>query len=217
MIYKSTKTFYNLPCSHQQYQDADASGIPGTGQCAQTHGYSRSFHFEFSCTSPDAYGWVVGFSSLKKVDAWLKYMFDHTSLWEAGDPRLTDVKRMNGQISPSPYRMRILPSGVSMEQTSLFVALHVNPYILNQTADRCWVSKIEVRENDKNSGILEMTRADAINMRSSLASAYNVQPNLLSDEHTFPRRDEWPSISPADLDRRINQGVNFLLPATLAQ
>lgn len=189
MIFKSTKTFYNLPCSHQQWQDADESGNAGTGQCAQTHGYSRSFAFEFCCNEVDDYGWVIGFGSLKKVKNWLEYMFDHTSLWEASDPRIDEVVDANDALSIPMYNMRILPSGVSMEQTALFVSSYMNPYIYEITGGRCWISKLEVRENDKNSGILEMTEDDAKKMIK----------NIGFQTTRFPKLTRYEMIEPKDL------------------
>lgn len=196
MIFKSTKSFYNLPCSHQQWMDADESGKPGTGQCAQTHGYSREIHFEFSCTEVDDYGWVVGFSSLKKVKAWLEFLFDHTSLWEAGDPRIETIKQLNESLGIPAYNMRILPTGVSMEQTALFLAIHLNPYILNETDGRCWISKLQVRENDKNSGILEMSKEDALKMET-----YHKVNNM----EYFPMKTEYDYIKPKELINEIFQ------------
>lgn len=171
MLFKSTKTFNNLPCSHQQWQDSDDSGVFGTGHCAQTHGYSRSVSFEFSCTEVDDYGWVVGFGSLKPVKRWLEFMFDHTSLWEASDPRLSEVIEFNDSLFTPAYNIRVMPTGVSMEQTALFVAMNVNPYILSETGNRCWISRVEVRENDKNSGILEMDLADALKMNEVMSAS----------------------------------------------
>lgn len=162
MIFKSTKSYFNFPCSHQQWMDYDYTGEPGTGQCAQTHGYSREFHFEFTSTEPDAYGWVVGFGHLKEIKRWLDFMFDHTSLWEAGDPRIEKVKAINKEMTPNLYNMRILPSGVSMEQTALFMLIHLQKFIVDLTDERCWISKLEVRENEKNSGIIEHSMIDAI-------------------------------------------------------
>lgn len=196
MIFKSTKSFYNLPCSHQQWMDACEGGEPGTGQCAQTHGYSREIHFEFSAKEVDDYGWVVGFSSLKKVKKWLEFLFDHTSLWEAGDPRVQKVKELNQQMEIPMYNMRIFPTGVSMEQTSLFLALFLNPYIMKETNNRCWISKIEVRENDKNSGLLEMTEEDTIQFQKYF------------DKHFtdyFPEDVEYQYMPPKELIKEINQ------------
>ena len=187
MIFKSTKSYYNLPCSHQQHFDSDESGKPGTGVCATTHGYSREFHFEFSSETVDDNGWVIGFGDLKPLKKWLDFMFDHTSLFEANDPRLKSVTKFNEENDL--FNLRVLPSGVSMEQTSLFVSIIANHYILDITEGRCWVSKLEVKENDKNSGILELDKMDAINMRE-----YQRQGNF---PH-FPMMKRYKYIAPKE-------------------
>jgi len=192
MIFKSTKTYYNLPCSHQQWKDTDDSCVVGSGQCSKTHGYSRSFSFEFSCNELDDYGWVVGFGSLKPIKKWLEYMFDHTSLFEASDPRIKDVLAFNETLDIPLYNIRVLPSGVSMEQTALFVASYLNPYILDVTDGRCWISRLEVRENDKNSGILEMDYIDAQAMK-----------DCLGNRERLPKETVYEYISPKQLVERF--------------
>lgn len=162
MKFKTTKSYRNLPCSHQQWQDADQSQVYGSGQCAKTHGYSREVHLEFTANELDDYGWVVGFGSLKPVKSWLEWLFDHTALWEAGDPRIHEIIKFNESLEIPIYNLRVLPTGVSMEQTALFLSVYLNPYILETTGNRCWISKLEVRENDKNSGIIEFTYEDAL-------------------------------------------------------
>lgn len=196
MLFKSTKSFYNLPCSHQQWQDTDQSGVFGTGHCARTHGYSREVHFEFSANEVDEYGWVVGFSSLKPIKQWLEWLFDHTSLWEASDPRIEHIKNINNSLDIPIYNLRILPSGVSMEQSALFIALFTVPFINEATNGRCWISKIEVKENDKNSGILEITKD----------TAFKIQ-NYFNKEINDPlsRKAEYDYIPPKELIMKILQ------------
>jgi 6-pyruvoyltetrahydropterin/6-carboxytetrahydropterin synthase len=176
--------------------DSDSSCKPGTGQCAKTHGYSRSVHFEFSATEVDDYGWVVGFSSLKPVKAWLEWLFDHTSLWEAGDPRLQQVLEFNKSLDIPIYNIRALPSGVSMEQSVLFIAMHLQNYILTTTNERCWISRLEVRENDKNSGIIEFSNADAMQLQRY------AQKNELE---YFPTQEVYEYIAPRNLIDKIRK------------
>lgn len=194
MIFKSTKSYYNMPCSHQQWKDADQSGIPGTGECAKTHGYSREVHFEFTATEVDEYGWVVGFGALKPVKDWLTWLFDHTSLWEASDPRLEKVIEFNKTLDFPVNNIRVLPFGVSMEQSSFFIALFVVPFILKETNNRCWVSKIEVRENDKNSAILELTKEDAFKIQDYFSR--EIKDHL-------SRKEIYEYIPPHDIIRQI--------------
>ena len=196
MIFKSTKIYRNLPCSHQQYKSADESGIAGTGICAQTHGYSREFHFEFECESVDDYGWVIDFGSLSPLKNWLNFMFDHTSLWEPSDPRINDVIAQNETSPIKIFNLRILPFGVSMEQTSLFVSIIVNHYIMNVTNGRCWISKLEVRENDKNSGILELTKDNAISMIQYHNDNYGTE--------SFPRHETYKYVPPLEIIKKLS-------------
>lgn len=138
---KSTKTFIGFPCTHRQWK-ADS-------HCKYVHGYSREFHFEFSCSELTNEGWVVDFGGLKDVKAWLDDMFDHTFLASEDDPFMDTFKELdkNGVI-----QLRVLPN-VGMEGTAQYVLHEVDKMIKKKTKGRAWVSSIEVRENEKNSAI----------------------------------------------------------------
>lgn len=144
---KSTKAYHKLPCAHAQFQDYD-------GPCKTFHGYDRSVIFEFS-GSPDEHGWLVGFGHLKLVKTWLEHVFDHTALAPAQDPRMEDIITAS---EAGLFNLRVLPYGVSMEMSSLFIWEQVNPYIYKITDGRAWVSKVESREHDSNSGFIEITK-----------------------------------------------------------
>lgn len=146
MLVKSYKSFHKLPCAHAQFQDFD-------GPCKTFHGYDRSVTFEFTGTV-DQYGWVVGFGQLKPVRAWLEYMFDHTALAPANDPRLKEIiQAADAQL----FNLRVLPYGVSMEMSSLFIWEQVNPYIVKITDNRAWISRVECREHDSNAAAIEIS------------------------------------------------------------
>ena len=145
-IYRSTKTFTNLPCAHRQWRHE--------GHCSKIHGYSRSFHFTFGAKSLTECGFVVDFSDLKDIRKWLVSMFDHTLLLNQDDPLLRDKNFM--ALDGDAFTLIILPN-VGMEGTAKYVFEHVNTLILNKTDERAWVVSVEVRENDKNSAIF--TRA----------------------------------------------------------
>lgn len=145
MILKSTKAYHKLPCAHAQYQDYD-------GPCKTLHGYDRSVIFEFS-GHPDQYGWLVGFGQLKPVKDFLDYYFDHTTLIPAQDPRMSDIITAN---EAGLLNLRVLPYGVSMEMSSLFIWEQVNPFIYSITDGRAWISKVESREHDSNSAFVEI-------------------------------------------------------------
>jgi len=156
MKFKSTKSYFNLPVAHMQWFDTDKDGYPGP--CAKWHGYDRSVHFEFT-GDVDQHGWIVGFGDLKAVKEFLEYYFDHTALAGADDPRLEQIYQahIDGLVD-----LRVLPYGVSMEMSALFIWEQVNPFIYELTDGRVYVSKVECREHDKNSALIEVEQSVAL-------------------------------------------------------
>ena len=78
-------------------------------------------------------------------------MFDHTFLSSQDDPYLEKFKELDKE---GVLQLRILPNA-GMEGTAQFVYDHVNKMIHDMTQGRAWVTKVEVRENEKNSAYLE--------------------------------------------------------------
>jgi len=144
-VIKSQKSFHKLPCAHAQFQDFD-------GPCKTFHGYDRSVSFEFS-GEIDEYGWLVGFGHLKPVRAFLEYYFDHTAVAPANDPRLAEIIKAE---EAGLFTLRVLPYGVSMEMSALFIWEQVNPFIHKITDGRAWISRIECREQDSNAASIEV-------------------------------------------------------------
>lgn len=145
MRYRSTKTFRNLPCAHRLHSHA--------GHCRFVHGYSRSFTFYFEASTLDEHDFVVDFSALEQLRAWLEHMYDHTLLIGERDPELAFFRDMHER---GLCDLRVVPS-VTMEGTARFVFEHVDELIREQTGGRAWLAKVEARENDKNSAELERT------------------------------------------------------------
>lgn len=145
MRYRSTKTFHNLPCAHRLHSHE--------GHCRFVHGYSRSFTFWFEASHLDEHDFVVDFSSLGSLRAWLEQMYDHTLLIGEQDPELPFFREMHAR---GLCDLRVVPS-VTMEGTARFVFDQVDEMIRNRTDGRAWLAKVEVRENDKNSAELERT------------------------------------------------------------
>ncbi len=137
----STKTFIGFPCTHRQFN--------ASSHCRFVHGYSRSFYFEFACDQMSKEGWVLDFGGLKKVKDWLNYFFDHTFLASEADPFLQLFKDLDKK---GIIQLRVMPN-VSMEGSAEFVYKNVNKIIDEITNSRVWVTKVEVRENQKNSAI----------------------------------------------------------------
>lgn len=185
MLLKATKSYYNLPVAHMQWFDTDETGDPCTGPCAKWHGYDRSVHFEFS-GSPDNHGWIVGFGDLRPIKHFLEYYFDHTALIGGDDPRLTKALRANEE---GLVDLRVLPYGVSMEMSSIFIWEQVNPFIYNLTDGRAFVSRVESREHEKNSAFITIEEKVARRQAKKAESYLIEQPtwNFVTPKEVFSR------------------------------
>lgn len=149
MRYRSTKRFDDLPCAHRQ---------PGhAGHCRFIHGYSRAFKFWFEASALDDNEFVVDFSALKGLRAWLEDMFDHTMLINEDDPERALFEEMHRR---EICDLRVLPN-VSMEATAKYVFEHADEMVREHTGGRAWVAKVEVSENRKNSAEYERVPGEA--------------------------------------------------------
>lgn len=159
----STKKYLHLPTAHCQYFDTKEDGSPG--DCASLHGYDRSVELTFS-GEVDKQGWLVPFGGLKEVKDFIEYYLDHTSLFPANDPRIATIPA--SMVAPGGVlgTMRILPYGVSMEMTSLFLWEHINPYIDHITHGRCYLSKVQCFEHERNTAYITVDRETALSQSS---------------------------------------------------
>lgn len=137
--YTSTKRFTGFPCTHRQWK--------AQSHCRFVHGYSREFYFEFASDELTQEFWVMDFGGLKQVKKWLDEMFDHTFLASQDDPYLETFRKLDEE---GVIQLRILPNA-GMEGTAKFVYDHVSKIIKDITNSRVWITKVEVRENEKNS------------------------------------------------------------------
>ena len=137
--YQSSKSFHDLPCSHRQWRH--------TGHCRFIHGYSRSITFWFACDELDDKHFVVDFSDLKDLKAWLEHMFDHTMLINEDDPERATFESLHER---GICDLRVMPN-VGMEGTARYVFDHADAMIREKTGGRAWVVEVEARENAKNS------------------------------------------------------------------
>ncbi len=145
--YRSTKSYYNYPCSHRQWRHK--------GHCAHIHGYSRSFHFTFACEERDQNGFVMDFGALKPLKAFLDEWFDHTLLLNHDDPLIPDFEALEAK---GACRLKIMPN-CSMEGTAAFLYEKVNEMVQQATQQRVQCIEVEVRENDKNSAMFSKNYA----------------------------------------------------------
>lgn len=191
---KSTKRYKYLPCGHAQYFDKEADGSPG--ECASVHGYDREVEFTFA-GEVDAHGWIVPFGELGQVKKFLEYYFDHVTVLGADDPRLASIPAE--MIKPGQLlgTLRVLPYGVSMEMSALFIWEHVNAYIYKITDGRCYVEKVQCVEHDRNSAFVEVdedtARATAKRMWQS------------GDAYVMHLKPEWSWEQPQTAMDRINR------------
>lgn len=152
---KSTKAWHKLPCAHAQHFDLEQDGSPG--ECASIHGYDRSVKITFA-GEVDEQGWIVPFGELKQVKEFIEYYFDHTCVLPANDPRLNYILETYNKTPIAPlFKLRVLPYGVSMEMSSLFIWEHVNAFVRHITDDRCYVERVESIEHDSNSAFIEVS------------------------------------------------------------
>lgn len=142
MIFESSKTFRNYPCSHRRHKH--------DGHCAWIHGYSRSFTFWFRATERTENGFVLDFGHLKEVKAWLEDNFDHTMLLDSDDPLLPEFRSLE---ELGACKLIVYPD-VGMEGTADYVMSHVSEWVHAKTGGRVCLHSVEVRENDKNSARL---------------------------------------------------------------
>lgn len=155
---KSTKVYRYLPCGHAQYFDKEPDGSPG--ECASVHGYDRSVEFTFA-GDIDEHGWIVPFGELNDVKRFLEYYFDHVTVLAADDPRLDQITDQLTEPGGLLGTLRVLPSGVSMEMSSLFIWEHVNHYIYKVTDGRCYVERVRVYEHNRNDAMCEVDETTA--------------------------------------------------------
>ena len=138
--FKSTKRFSGFPCTHRQWR--------ASSHCRFVHGYSREFYFEFEANELTPEGWVVDFGGLKELKAWLNHMFDHTFLVAQDDPELATFEELHKR---GAIQLRVLPNP-GMEGTCEFVYNEASKILKKLYGDRAWISFVEVRENENNSG-----------------------------------------------------------------
>ena len=187
---KATKVYKNLPCGHAQWFDTKEDG--SSGHCAQVHGYDRSVEFTFA-GDPDEHGWIVPFGGLKPVKNFLEYYFDHVTVLPADDPRLKNIPKEMTDSDGLLGTLRVLPSGVSMEMSSLFIWEHVNAYIYHITQGRCYVERVRVYEHERNDAMVEVDEATA---------KTDAQRTAPSGEF-LPIKSRWDWESPKDAIKRL--------------
>lgn len=144
--YQSTKRFTGFSTAIRQHRAQHS-------HCSQNHGYGFEFKVWFEASELDDMNWVVDFGTFKHngINEWLSYMFDHTTLIEENDPYLDYFKLMEIDRLAN---LRIIPTGqMGCEGLAKMIFDKFNDVLSKTDAGRCKTVKVEVFENDRNSGI----------------------------------------------------------------
>ncbi len=132
------KTYRDIPFAHRQHLHS--------GHCSLIHGHNWAFTLTFACRETDANGFVVDFGDLKYLKAWIDEHLDHACLFNENDPMKDALLKEYGQLF-KPY---ILPN-CSCEGLAQHIYEVFNPLVQTQTADRVWITEVEIEEDTKNS------------------------------------------------------------------
>jgi len=145
MQFESTKIIELGSCAFRQWR-ADS-------HCKFIHGYRLVAKFWFECDRLDERNWVVDFGGLKALKQVLEKQFDHTLCIAGDDPLLNNFQQLHqlGAVD-----LRIMPKGVGIERTAEWCFDVADSHVRGITNNRCWVSKVEVWEHDKNSAIVSV-------------------------------------------------------------
>lgn len=140
--YQSTKVIELGSCCFRQWGATFS-------HCRFLHGYQLKAKFWFEAKELDERNWVVDFGGLKELEKLLKNQFDHTLCIDEKDPLLSSFTQLhdNGGCD-----LRIM-KGVGIEKTAEWCFETAQKFIKELTYDRCWVTKVEVWEHDRNSAI----------------------------------------------------------------
>ena len=141
-IFTSTKILDLGSCTFRQWRATHT-------HCSYLHGYKLYAKLWIECVELDKNGWSFDFGGFKDIKKQLEYLFDHTTIVAQDDPYIDKFKEL--------HQLRVIDlrvvEAVGIEKTAELVHKIANDYILKETKERCFISKVEVWEHDKNSAI----------------------------------------------------------------
>jgi 6-pyruvoyltetrahydropterin/6-carboxytetrahydropterin synthase len=121
--------------------------------CRYIHGYRLYAKFWFKCKELDENNWVVDFGGLKQLKLFFAKQFDHTTIISKDDPLLDEFIELNKK---GGINLKIMEQGVGIELFAAYCYEQANKHIKKITNERCWVSKVEIFEHEKNSAIYKL-------------------------------------------------------------
>jgi len=194
MKYESTKIIELGSCAFRQWR-ADS-------HCKYIHGYRLIGKFWFECNHLDERNWVVDFGGLRELRSELEKQFDHTLCIASDDPMLASFRELHrvGAVD-----LRIMVDGVGIERTAEWCFKTADRHVRALTNNRCWVSRVEVWEHDKNSAIV--------------SSGYQHVPDhnpYASDKHVATNNTIATTLQPSlEQVNVVNAGINVEMGAPL--
>jgi len=143
MIYESTKVIELGSCAFRQWRATHS-------HCKYIHGYRLIAKFYFGCSQLDDKNWVVDFGGLKGLKEILEHQFDHTLCVAWDDPCMPEFRALHDK---KVVDLRVFDHGVGIERTAEWCLIQADNFVRKETNGRCWVTKVEVWEHEKNSAI----------------------------------------------------------------
>lgn len=197
MIYESTKVIELGSCAFRQWRATHS-------HCQYIHGYRLVAKFYFGCSSLDNKNWVVDFGGLKGLKNILENQFDHTLCVSWDDPCMPEFRALHEK---KVIDLRVMDHGVGIERTAEWCLLQADNFVRKETNNRCWVTKVEVWEHEKNSAIVTANNNNLTNI-VPVATSHVTTGNSETIATTIQ-----PNINPASTV--VNAGINVERPAPL--
>ena len=144
--YKSTKLFDGYSVAFRQWRAKHS-------HCQYVHGYAMKFKVTF-IGQLDQLNWVCEFGSFKRngIKEHMSYMFDHTTVVAADDPKLSHFKKLEKE---NLIQLRVIDD-VGCEKFAEYVCNYINNIVQKETNNRVRVLKVESFEGGtKNSAIYQ--------------------------------------------------------------
>lgn len=165
MKYESTKIIELGSCAFRQWR-------ANHSHCKFVHGYRLVAKFWFGCNKLDDKNWVVDFGGLKGLKTILENQFDHTLCIASDDPLIEEFRKLH---TLGAVDLRVMENGVGIERTAEWCLKAADAFVRNLTSNRCWVTRVEVWEHEKNSAIAESTK-DITNVDKFVAEQFELFP-----------------------------------------
>lgn len=141
-IFESTKVIELGSCAFRQPK--------AKSHCRFIHGYRLIAKFWFACNKLDENHWCMDFGALKNLKQMLENQFDHTTCIAADDPALPEFRAL---VAVGACDLRIMPNGTGIERISEMCFEIADKEVRKITDGRCWVTRVEVWEHEKNSAM----------------------------------------------------------------